>query len=253
MPHRKPDPRDVRKAESQLERCLRILLRLFPDPEFQQTSPRVRLEHYAPLPEQSFRPTGHLVTLYTTKDLGRPVEDVLALLLHRGVHLANAFRWTEDCNGHSRHNRRFRDLAEEVGFEVSWVNSRYGWAQTTPTPGLQRLLADLPLTEEVLEPFHDPLGARRPMCWHCGQFCFPEPEEIRALLRRPAPAPHLMNLLAVHGRTVRYESSRPMLKVTGDWLAHYGFPIGSRVRLQARYGELRIQARDLSLREEDLP
>jgi hypothetical protein len=243
----------LRRAEAELDRCLQILMALFPDPEFKQTSPRVRLERYAPLPEQCFRPAGHLVTLYTRTDLRRPVEEVLTVLLHKAVHLANAFRWTEDCNWRSRHNRRFRELAKQVGFDVTWENSRYGWARTTPSARLLLMMRRLRFDQQVLEPFHGSGATTSPMTWHCGQFCFPEPEEIRALLRRPPPAPHRMRMLEVHGRTIRRDdqSCRPMLKVTGRWLTQFGFPQGSRIRVEARYGELKIKARDVSLRDED--
>lgn len=248
MPDRKPDPSQLRRAQAELEKCLPILIDRFPDPEFKETSPKLRLEVYAPLPEQSVRPCGHLVTLYTTRDLCRPVEEVLAIVLHKAVHLANAFRWKEDCNWRSRHNRRFRALAEEVGFDVDWVNSRYGWARTTPTPSLQRLLRELRFDETVLEPFQR--GGAISMNWHCGQFCFPEPEEVKTLLGRPDPPPHLRRLAQVRGLTVNRvwpcgaTAPAPMLRITGKWLAELGFTQACRVRIDACYGELRIRSRD---------
>jgi hypothetical protein len=176
------------------------------------------------------------------------VEEVLTVLLHKAVHLANAFSWIKDCNWRSRHNCRFRQLAREVGLDVSWVDARYGWAQTTPTPPLQLLLRGLCFAEEVLEPFRYPFARPRSMIWHCGQFRFPEPEELSAILGRPAPPSPLRSRVVVRGMTVnrvwRDTSSAPMLRLTGRWLTRFGFPEASRVRIDARYGELRIRGRD---------
>lgn len=246
-PNPAPDPSALRRARAELTRCLRLLVELFPDPEFSQTSPEVCLERYAPLPEQCFSPAGHRVTLYS-RDLCRPVEEVLTVLLHKAVHLANAFRWIKDCNWRSRHNCRFRQLAQKVGLDVSWVDARYGWAQTTPTPTLQWFLPRLRLAEEVLEPFRDLSAKPRSMIWHCGQFRFPEPEELSAILGRPPTPSPLRSRVVVRAMTVnrvwRDTYSAPMLRLTGRWLTRYGFPQASRVRIDARYGELRIRSRD---------
>lgn len=245
-PQTGPEPSAIRRAEAELNRCLRILLTLFPDPEFQQSSPEVSLEECAPLPEQPFSAAGDRVTLYTRTDLKRPVEEILTVLLHQAVHLANAFHWTRDSNRLSRHNVRFRDLAEQLGFEVSWVNARYGWAQTTATARLRQIFRDLALAEEVLAPFRDPLAKPRRTIWHCGEFRFPEPQELRAILRRPAPrvVPRPQARAMTVNTLWRNGSWVPMLRLTGRWLRCFGFRESSRVRVDASYGELRIQARN---------
>ena len=81
-------------AESELVRCLGVLMTLFPDGEFKHNPPTVKIqEGFPPLPEQPFyNPRGHLITLYGA-DLNRPVSDILTILLHQAVHAANAFAW----------------------------------------------------------------------------------------------------------------------------------------------------------------
>ena len=244
-----PDPIAIRRAEAELARSLRVLLMLFPDPEFKGTSPEVNIERCAPIA------TGHRVTLYRS-DLTRSTEDVLTILLHKAVHLANAFGWNRDCNWRSRHNCFFRKLAEEVGFDVSWVNARFAWAKTTPSPRLRQIFGDLALAEQFLEPFRYPDPFTSPIKWHCGQYHLPLPDEIGAVLKTPTPNRRRWRL-PVRGMTVNrlYRGYRtvPMLRLTGHWLTDLGFPTASRVRLDARYGELRIQAREPGPGQEEKP
>ncbi|MCP4549229.1 MAG: hypothetical protein GY835_22480, partial [bacterium] len=120
----------TQRAESELARCLGVLMTLFPDGEFKHNPPAVKIqEGFPPPPEQPFHnPGSHLITLYRT-DLNRPVRDLLTILLHQAVHAANGFAWQRDCNAFSYHNERFRRLAEKVGLEVHRIY-RYGWAET---------------------------------------------------------------------------------------------------------------------------
>jgi hypothetical protein len=236
----------IRNAEVELSRCARLLLPLFPDSEFKSTSPEVELQDHAPLPEEPTSVGGHRI-LIAQRELNRSVEDLLTVVLHKLVHLANAFAWARDCNRVSRHNGRFRALAEEVGLTVNWLNARYGWAKTTPTANLRRLFRDLALADDVLEPFRWSLSFTRPMIWHCGQFTFPERAELGAILGLPANRD--LPKLQVRGMTVsklwREHDWVPSLRLTGQWLRSFGFPESCRVRVDARYGNLRIQAREL--------
>jgi hypothetical protein len=50
---------------------------------------------------------------------------------------------------------------------------------------------------------------------------------------------------ATVNRTWQNAESVPMLRLTGKWLRQLGFHESSRMRIEARYGQLTIQARDL--------
>lgn len=67
--------------------------------------------------------------------LNRPIENVLATLMHEMVHifcLENGLKDTS--NGNRYHNKIFRREAEKRGLQISY--SRYiGWSVTAPTPG----------------------------------------------------------------------------------------------------------------------
>lgn len=62
--------------------------------------------------------------------LNREVPEVVATLIHEMVHLANLHKGVRDCTGHQYHNKRFRNLAEQVGLVVEKVPSRgYAWTR----------------------------------------------------------------------------------------------------------------------------
>ena len=62
--------------------------------------------------------------------LGRGPVDILGTLLHEAVHALGHVRGIQDTSRQSRyHNRKFRDLAREVGLDVREVPV-IGWSQT---------------------------------------------------------------------------------------------------------------------------
>lgn len=247
----------TQRAESELARCLRVLMTLFPDAEFKQNPPDLKIqEGYPPLPEQPFyNPRGHLITLYRT-DLNRPVSDILTILLHQAVHAANAFAWQRDCNPSGYHNGQFRRLAEEVGLEVHRIY-RYGWADTVPRCWLLPLFRGLELSEEILGPFRDcSMLSRRKKIWHCGLTRFPEREQLEAM-GVTSPSPPRLPLPRIQGMTVsklwQGNGHVPMVRFSGNWLRAFGFCESVRMKVEARYGQLTIQVRDLGDGNEDRP
>jgi hypothetical protein len=212
------------EAETELARCLRLLTPLFGDHEFRDSPPEVRIEDgYAPLPGEPFGVlASHRVTLYARGDLNRPVEQVLTILLHKAVHVFNAFHWVGDCSRVSYHTRRFREVAERVGFMVHWVNARYGWAETAPSPLLMRIFGDLAVAEEALRPFRRGYPRLRwPRIWHCGLPRFPDRAQLQELLASAAGG-------------------------SGPKEVSYGFAEGRRMKVEVRSGELRIEARPVA-------
>ena len=65
--------------------------------------------------------------------LDRPVENVVATLIHEGCHLYAMANGIKDTSNRGiYHNRRFKELAEERGLKIS-KSEKYGWTITEPT------------------------------------------------------------------------------------------------------------------------
>lgn len=64
--------------------------------------------------------------------LMRPIENVVASLLHEMSHLDNMVHGIKDCSGYY-HNKRFKKTAEEKAHLQIEQDSRYGWTITSPT------------------------------------------------------------------------------------------------------------------------
>ena len=94
-------------VQRELARCLRLLTSCVSEKDLFQYLPTLKIvDGHSPLPEQPLRlETSHEITLYTHGDLNRPVEEILTILLHKAVHVANAYRWRVDCNCASFHNQ----------------------------------------------------------------------------------------------------------------------------------------------------
>lgn len=65
--------------------------------------------------------------------LNRPIENVVATLIHEGCHLYAMENGIKDTSNQGvYHNKRFKMLAEERGLQIEKHN-RYGWTITSPT------------------------------------------------------------------------------------------------------------------------
>ena len=68
--------------------------------------------------------------------LDRPIENVVATLVHECVHLWNLQNGVQDCSrGGQYHNKRFKALAEQCDLQISY-DPRIGWSITDPTDAL---------------------------------------------------------------------------------------------------------------------
>lgn len=68
--------------------------------------------------------------------LSRPIENVVATMIHEMVHLYNIQNGVQDCSrGGSYHNKYFRDEAEKHMISVA-KHEKYGWTLTSPTDTL---------------------------------------------------------------------------------------------------------------------
>ncbi|MFR1493833.1 MAG: SprT-like domain-containing protein [Eubacterium ventriosum] len=65
--------------------------------------------------------------------LDRPMENVVATLIHEGCHLYAIANGIKDTSNHGvYHNRKFKELAEARGLKIT-RNDKYGWTITEPT------------------------------------------------------------------------------------------------------------------------
>lgn len=68
--------------------------------------------------------------------LNRPIENVVATMLHEMVHLYHLMHDIQDCSrGGTYHNKKFKTKAEEVGLVIEY-DSRIGWSVTSPNEEL---------------------------------------------------------------------------------------------------------------------
>lgn len=82
--------------------------------------------------------------------LARPIEEVVATLLHEMVHYYNYTNGVQDCSrGNTYHNKMFKQEAEKRGLYVSYSKS-YGWSHTEPGDRLLKFVLDNDLTEILL-------------------------------------------------------------------------------------------------------
>lgn len=74
--------------------------------------------------------------------LNRPIENVVATLLHEMVHLYNLMHDIRDCSrGNTYHNKKFKVKAEEVGLIIDH-DPRIGWSVTGPSEELIDYIID---------------------------------------------------------------------------------------------------------------
>ena len=82
--------------------------------------------------------------------LSRPIENVVATLLHEMVHYFNHVSGVQDCSrGNTYHNKRFKEAAEARGLIISH-SDRYGWSHTEPSDELLEFCLRYGLTEILI-------------------------------------------------------------------------------------------------------
>lgn len=74
--------------------------------------------------------------------LTRPIENVVATLIHEMVHIYHLMNDIQDCSrGGSYHNKKFRDEAVKHMLHID-KDERYGWTITSPTDELLEYIMD---------------------------------------------------------------------------------------------------------------
>lgn len=93
--------------------------------------------HYTPYDAWSIKGKGYRELNIGAGTLDRPIENVLATLLHEMCHQYNdTVLNVQDCSrGGTYHNRFFKDTAESHGLIVS-KTEKYGYSRTEPSDSL---------------------------------------------------------------------------------------------------------------------
>lgn len=109
--------------------------------------------------------------------LNRPIENVVATMLHEMVHLYHITHGIQDTSrGNAYHNKRFKAKAEEVGLIIEY-DKRIGWSVTTPSMELIDYIAaqgweDIPVSRgdlvKVKVKVKKPSSTRKYECPACG-------------------------------------------------------------------------------------
>jgi hypothetical protein len=216
---------------AELRRCMHRLVSLFPDPDFRANPPEIVLEPGHPVPEAPVE-RDVCVAIYRRDLSGSPVE-ILTVLLHKMIHAFHAFCWRHDCTCWSYHTRTFRRQAEQVGFDVGWAGRRYGWAQTRPRRSLEQFFEDIAFSAPICATRYRP-------SWPCGSLRFPGRADLERRLGHGggSDSRRLVRSLQVHRR-----GETPMVRLSGRWLAAFGFAQGARLKVDARPGRLVLEAR----------
>lgn len=108
--------------------------------------------------------------------LDRPIEDIVATLVHEMVHMYNyTVLNIPDCSGSSNnyHNKAFKQAAEARGLICTRMRN-YGWAQTAPAQVLLDWIAvndiqPIKLNRRPLDTAGGKSHSRRYVCPKCGQ------------------------------------------------------------------------------------
>lgn len=82
--------------------------------------------------------------------LARPIEEIIATLLHEMVHYWNYINGVQDCSrGNTYHNGKFKKEAEARGLIVEH-NDKYGWCKTSPSDELIEFAIDNDLRDILI-------------------------------------------------------------------------------------------------------
>lgn len=82
--------------------------------------------------------------------LARPIENVVATLLHEMVHYYNYNNGIQDCSrGNTYHNKNFKEAAEQRDLIVS-RNPKYGWSATEPSENLLDFVIENELSDILI-------------------------------------------------------------------------------------------------------
>ena len=223
------------RACHELSRCIRLLTRVFPDGTFCGRDIPVQLlgngrDTISEAESYELSLTLHLV------DLLRPSQELLTILLHQMVHIADVLRGVDDVYPGGFHGHQFRISAEEVGLVVEQRDSRRGKVETTPSHSLKQLFGDIHLDRTVLTPYKGTAGGRSIPPWSCSWkprgFKWSSSLRVNPLYS-PDPYPQppwpiVERKTAKVQHLWRNQEVVPRLRLPGKWLQDLGFHVDTR-------------------------
>ena len=92
--------------------------------------------------------TRHHEITVCAETLNKPINTILAVLVHEMVHLDNKMREIADCSAGQYHNKNFKKAAESA-LLVCKYTPKYGYGITEPSPQLQELFDLLPIDHDA--------------------------------------------------------------------------------------------------------
>ena len=144
------------RLAGQLEKLFRMLNEDFFDNQLEtpiitiQSTPRA-YGHYSVSPIWTVNgyETKHEINI-GAGTLSRPIENVVATLLHEMCHYFNDKQGVKDCSrGNTYHNRKFKAEAEARGLVVEH-SERNGWNRTSPNEALLDFVINNGLTDILI-------------------------------------------------------------------------------------------------------
>lgn len=124
-----------------------------------QSTPKA-FGHYSVLPVWEVKDGAQHEINIGAGTLDRPIEDVIATLLHEMIHMYNdTVLNVQDCSrGGTYHNRQFKQTAESHGLVVT-RSDKYGWSHTEPADELVEWILKNDISEIRLNR-NEPYGIR---------------------------------------------------------------------------------------------
>lgn len=97
--------------------------------------------------------------------LGRPIEQIVATMLHEMVHIYHLMNGIQDTSrGNTYHNKKFKEKAESVDLTIEY-DKKIGWSITSPSDKLFEYVLSKRWTEINMnrqDGFRVPLGTKGP-------------------------------------------------------------------------------------------
>lgn len=91
----------------------------------------------------------------SAENLDRPIEEIVATLLHEMIHLHCSLNNIKDTsNNHVYHNKKFKEEAEKYGLIISYAQT-IGWSVTILKDETKKLIATFKINEKLFEYYRD--------------------------------------------------------------------------------------------------
>ena len=107
-----------------------------------QSSPKA-YGHYTTYEAWTDSNSGFKEINISAENLDRPIENIIATLIHEMVHHFCAIKGIQDCSrGGTYHNKRFREQAEKRGLKIDY-DTKIGFSITSPSEELIEFVEEM--------------------------------------------------------------------------------------------------------------